>query len=248
MWNVDKLPVGPGLIKRFGRLDINFDDPRFDNRLVRVFPRAHAATHEDGGTDELTLAQAQITGLSTTLTDLQDQIDALGSGGGGGGLVLIDSDTFSTASSVSLPNGSFDSTYDDYFMRVTGLVGSSDNLQMLCNLRASGSDITAANYDYTWALDYNSGGAIEAAGVDVTAWKIGRAASAGPGTLIFDVTSPALSEWTVFETHGSNRISPNVIHDRSGGVYKATTAADALTFAPASGTITGRWALYGYAK
>jgi hypothetical protein len=67
VWNVDRLPIGAGLIKRFGRLDVNYEDPRFAEKLTRVLPRPHAATHEDGGADELELSQAQITGLVAAL-------------------------------------------------------------------------------------------------------------------------------------------------------------------------------------
>jgi hypothetical protein len=67
MWNVDRLPIGPGLMKRFGRLDINYEDPRFSEKIDRVLPRPHAATHEDGGADEVTLAQSQVTGLAAAL-------------------------------------------------------------------------------------------------------------------------------------------------------------------------------------
>jgi hypothetical protein len=67
MWHVDRLPVGAGLVKRFGRLDVNFEDPRFTDRVDRVLPRPHAGTHEDGGTDELELSQAQIAGLAAAL-------------------------------------------------------------------------------------------------------------------------------------------------------------------------------------
>jgi hypothetical protein len=67
MWDVDRLPLGPGLLKRHGRLDLNYEDPRFTDKVDRVLPRPHAATHEDGGSDEITLTQSQITGLATAL-------------------------------------------------------------------------------------------------------------------------------------------------------------------------------------
>lgn len=67
MWSVDHLLLGAGLIKRFGRLDVNYEDPRFAEKLTRVLPRPHAATHEEGGADEVELSQAQITGLVAAL-------------------------------------------------------------------------------------------------------------------------------------------------------------------------------------
>jgi hypothetical protein len=54
-------------LKRHGRLDLNYEDPRFTDKVDRVLPRPHAATHEDGGADEITLTQSQITGLVAAL-------------------------------------------------------------------------------------------------------------------------------------------------------------------------------------
>ena len=67
MWEVDRIPIGPGLIRRHGRLDVNYKAPQFDEAVTVVPPRRHAYTHTDGGSDEITLTQAQITGLAAAL-------------------------------------------------------------------------------------------------------------------------------------------------------------------------------------
>lgn len=100
-WIVDKIRIGPGLVKKNGVLDTNPFDPRStDASLVvpvahgythasgaddpipgMVFdddarltdartPSAHAASHADGGSDEVTVAQSQVTGLSSALAAL----------------------------------------------------------------------------------------------------------------------------------------------------------------------------------
>ena len=100
-WIVDRIRIGPGLVKKNGVLDTNPFDPRTtDASLVipvahgythaagaddpipgMVFdddarltdartPSAHAASHASGGSDALTLAQSQVTGLSSALAAL----------------------------------------------------------------------------------------------------------------------------------------------------------------------------------
>lgn len=71
-WLVDALPIGPGLVKKHGRLDVNRADPRITDPSV-TFPAPHAASHESGGSDELNLAQSQVTGL---VSDLASKADA----------------------------------------------------------------------------------------------------------------------------------------------------------------------------
>lgn len=61
-WDVDKLPIGPGLVKRHGRLDVNLADPRRTDPSLTI-PAPHAYTHGSAGGDPVTLAQSQVTGL-----------------------------------------------------------------------------------------------------------------------------------------------------------------------------------------
>ena len=74
-WLVDALPIGPGLVKKHGRLDVNRADPRITDPSV-TFPAPHAASHGVAGTDPVTLAQSQITGLVTALATKVDTDDS----------------------------------------------------------------------------------------------------------------------------------------------------------------------------
>jgi len=65
-WLVDALPIGPGLVKKHGRLDVNRADPRITDPSV-TFPAPHAASHGVSGSDPVTLAQSQVTGLVSDL-------------------------------------------------------------------------------------------------------------------------------------------------------------------------------------
>lgn len=65
-WIVDRIPVGPGLVKKHGRLDVNLFDPRRSDATLTV-PVAHAYTHGVAGGDPVTIAQSQVTDLVSDL-------------------------------------------------------------------------------------------------------------------------------------------------------------------------------------
>jgi hypothetical protein len=167
-------------------------------------------------------------------------------GGGGGGLVLVDSGTFSASSSVSLPTGTFDSTYDDYLVtvRATG----STNILCGARLRASGTD-SSTGYDTTRAINYSNTGSTATNGAGTDEFHAFSCGSSAPGSMRLHLTSPAIAEFTsidvqaafYYNTTGYGRWSV-------GGVHAVSTAYDSITFIPDTGTITGRWAVYGYAK
>jgi len=74
-WLVDALPIGPGLVKKHGRLDVNRADPRMTDPSI-TFPAPHAASHATGGTDPVTIAQSQVTDLVSDLADKVDTTDS----------------------------------------------------------------------------------------------------------------------------------------------------------------------------
>lgn len=74
-WIVDRIPLGPGLVKKHGRLDVNRADPRnTDPSLAQLVP--HAPSHGYGGSDPVTVAQSQVTDLIADLADKVDDTDA----------------------------------------------------------------------------------------------------------------------------------------------------------------------------
>lgn len=77
-WNLDDIPIGPGLVKRHGRLDINLADPRRTDETLTV-PAPHAYTHGSTGSDPVSIAISQVVGLLTALADLEDYADAAAS-------------------------------------------------------------------------------------------------------------------------------------------------------------------------
>lgn len=69
-WNVEDIPIGPGLVRKHGRLDVNLADPRrTDDSVAASVP--HGATHGVTGSDPVTIGQSQVTNLVSDLAALQ---------------------------------------------------------------------------------------------------------------------------------------------------------------------------------
>jgi len=160
--------------------------------------------------------------------------------GPGPGLVLVGAGAPSGASSFNITG--FTSTYNDYrlLMRLTG----STNIILKAKLSVSGTpsstgyDCTRAFWGSTDASDDNQ------QGTDEWMWS---AVGATPGAFSFDIFSPALAESTLYDGIARQFYSTGALCVLAGA-HSAATAYDTITITPDTGTITGRWRLYGYAK
>jgi hypothetical protein len=169
-----------------------------------------------------------------------------------GGLTLINTTSFSAVSSQSI-NDVFSSTYDNYKV-VINADTSATNVSMSWRMRASGTDNTSSNYVYQQgvATGSNTIAGESSQASPVTAWPFW-----GSG----GITS--VSTWEIyspFETQNTGMTGLSYYIDSSTGantnhvgMYRAgattvTTSYDGFTFFVASGTMTGKVSVYGYAK
>jgi hypothetical protein len=162
------------------------------------------------------------------------------SGGAGGGLVKVASGAPSAAPSFDITG--FSSTYDDYrlVMRLTG----STNIILKAQLKVSGTPSTA-NYSCTRAYwGTASGTDNDQQGTDEWMWSVVD----GSGCLFgIDLGSVALAEYTTF--HGEGLVAYSGFYmSIIAGRHAVSTAYDSITITPDSGTLSGRWTLYGYEK
>lgn len=166
------------------------------------------------------------------------------------GLVFINSTTIgSSVSSVSLPNGTFTSTYDSY--RViwdASNCTSAPSAAVRFRFRASGTDnATATSYNHTgWianpsALTLNN---------DSSTWSFcGSFLNATPDRFqaVFDISGIALAKETKFLCTAVGMDGGTRRNIVSNGFHSVQTAYDSMSFILDSGTMTGGVIkVYGY--
>jgi hypothetical protein len=217
-----------------------------------VSPLSHAAQHANAN-DEIEAIAAELgTNPSGSYDTVADRLADLagGGGGGGGGLVLVDSDSFAAASSLSLPDDSFDSSaHDDYRLIVDWVnAGGSGGYENYLRMRGGGADNTAASYATSGI--YHGGATGHKTNTAQTAFT-GLFDGSGPGDftrLVLDILRPADAAFTTISGHRIYTYGGTLFGATLSGLHAVASAFDALTIVSASGTLTGSWRLYGYPK
>lgn len=172
-----------------------------------------------------------------------------GGGGGGGGLVLVDSGTFSAATSgspASLPNGSFQAGYEYLLdVRITNPT-SGDALRG--RFKASGTPETGSVYMAAqhYILVPVAHGAQAWSGQTSMLW-----ASTGRrrGRIKMEISGAADTDYTTWKSDYSyTDDSTHAEVGYYGGGVDTTTAYDAFQWWPDSAaSVSGDWRLYRYA-
>jgi hypothetical protein len=162
-----------------------------------------------------------------------------------GGLNFISTNSFSAVSSYSLPNSTFTSTYENYRIVATIVASNTSVTNLTYRLRASGTDATGSNYDYGTLYITNSAGPTRAWNAAQTSGIFGYIGNAS-GQIIIDVTKPQLAEATMLATQGNEQSNTEFVGYSAWSRMSLATAYDAMSFIPASGTITGKVSVYGY--
>jgi hypothetical protein len=188
-----------------------------------------------GGSGEKVLAEGQFAYLEDTNTT-QYYDGAAWQSVGASGLVFITSGTVAAGSTLSF-NNCFSATYANYLIVTNASSGTSYTMR----LRASGSDINAANY-------FVSGGFIASGAqtlINLTSQTAMSMSNAGnPFNLSTVVCNPFATANTTF-TNSSQRADSGTF-EQTGCLYNATTSADGFSILGTSITVTAR--VYGYAN
>ena len=213
---------------------------------VPVFASTVTRDAAFGGTGEKTLAEGQLCYVEGTGLQTYNGSSWVTWGAAGSGLSVVKAETsFSAASSVTVDN-IFSSTYTNYRLMVRLSTSAAD---CFLRLRVSG---TSSSTGYNYQL-------LETQTTSNTAVRTSNAAQ-------YFVTSN--SNGAFFQSAVVELFSPNVaavtnimtLSSRSDGAYTATsnftvfgnhnvaTAYDGIELLPGSGTITGAYTVYGYAK
>lgn len=156
--------------------------------------------------------------------------------------IVVAETTFTSASSVSV-NNCFTSSYTNYLLIVNCTASSN---QTALRMRVSGTDSTTGYYWANWNYDSNNTGTSVSNNVNSSSNVIG----ADEFYCAVTIYSPQLAQKTIFDAHGvrwlTGRADAWFTNGRGG--HDVATAYDGFTLFPFSGTMTGRYTLYGYGK
>ena len=163
------------------------------------------------------------------------------------GLTFITGATFSSAASVSFPNGTFSATYLAYkvlFVIQSGTIGAV----LSSRFRTSGTDNSTANY-YGRFYGIQANGtevSVGAGGVTSQACGVIEHTNNAP-CFTFDISNPFATVRTDFAgsavfcvSGGSNGFGA------MAGFFNTTTSFDSMSFILASGSMSGYYKVYGY--
>jgi hypothetical protein len=158
-------------------------------------------------------------------------------------MTLINTTNFTGVASVSLPQDSFTTTYDNYriIFAFTQSVSGSVDIRM----RLAGTDNTANSYQVqrldlqgtTFANSRSTG----------TAAGIGQGGTSGPQIISFDIYGPKLAQNTLFRSVNVPTDAADTMMRDVVGRHTVATAFDSMTFI-SNGTVTGTISVYGYNK
>jgi hypothetical protein len=222
------------------------------NTGIPVFADSTARDAAFGGTGEKTLAEGQFAFLEDTDATQYYDGSTWQAVGGASGLTFITGASFTTQTSVSLPDDTFTSTYRNYklFFQLTALTADA-SFDM--RLRTSGTDDTASNYRTAGVGVTSTNVGSNLTGNAQSSFDVGESDAAETWySLVLDIVSPQVATYSFI--HGnvaflnqagtSGLIAANVI-----GHFNATTQFDSLTFiSSVASSITGLYKVYGYAN
>ena len=166
-----------------------------------------------------------------------------------GGLRLVQYNTFSTVSSVSLPTDTFTSSFQNYKVLFV-ITAASANNQASLRFRTAGSDNTNASYHGSF-IGEAAGSGITADTNAGTSMSLGYIPTTTPRvSFMLDVFAPQQTAATTvsgqFVGMNSNWTVNATLN--GGGYFAGTTSFDSLSLIPGSGTITGNYRVYAYAE
>ena len=206
-----------------------------------------------GGAGEKVLAEGQLCYLSSTNVVQYYDGAAWATVGPStpGGLVFLTGGTFTTASIVSLATNTFTATYTNYEIKINLTANTVDSNPLNWRGRVAGTDNSSAAYAFGLrGVRFSDGLATTGGnGTGVTAARFTFMQNPfETGVVSATIFGPQLASATSYVVNSTGRgVGDTDSALAGGGYFDNTTQFDALSFYPASGTISGTYQVYGYA-
>lgn len=192
---------------------------------------------------------AAIANAIIALVNAQGQTGVIPTSVAGGGVSVAANGrvSFSASTAVNI-NGCFTSTYTHYRIEIFAPTTSA-SLNYNIQLRASGTDATAANYDWQ-ELKGSSATGSAAQSLAGTSWAVAAATSAIHKTSV-ELSNPAVAAPTIgivtafSVTNPMTAAATTAILNR-GLLHRLSTAYDGMTINFSGGNATGTVRIYGW--
>lgn len=173
-----------------------------------------------------------------------------------GSLVLLDSETVSSAvSTVDLGGANWDTSYDVYRVVVSNVVTSSDTKSLLFrHLDSSNNVITSSNYDVAFKVLRTDTSFEDAYGSGTWAYVVDNYLGTDTGevgnTVMHLFNSNDATEYTYHTIESAYVTNAGVLRGgQGGGFYDVAAATKGVQFFMSSGNIaSGTFKLYGIKK
>jgi hypothetical protein len=166
------------------------------------------------------------------------------------GLNFVTSGTFTTATSVSLPNNTFTATYRNYKV-IFEMTTTVSNATLTMRVRTSGTDNANAIYSTGSPGALSNTNASNGGDTGATAMTFGEIRGGNWATISFDCIAPQVSQATknFLGTFQSFNFTIAAFYGRAfvGGLTTTAFSADSLSIiSSVASNLTGNYRVYGY--
>lgn len=165
-----------------------------------------------------------------------------------GALILINTTSFSAASTVGI-NNCFSNLYDNYRIVINVTSATTNFDPLFLRMRSDTTDNSSNNYKFQQRYFFYGGSAGDGTSTAISGFPI-ASVDAGAGNLAvglkasIDVIGPFLTSYTAYSYLGTQ----NNYNFYGGGIMTVNTSYNGCSFTPAAGNITGTLSIYGYRK
>jgi len=165
-----------------------------------------------------------------------------------GGFTFITGTTFSAVASVSLPTNTFTSTYGNYRM-IFEISTQSAAATITMRLRASGTDNTDSQYLSGFdGIDSLSATITKVSNLATSFTLCAMENFGQPHVLDLNIYNPQNAIDTHIAGQVFNQAGGGCTFINGGGFHNVASAFDSLSIITSTGTITGKYRIYGYAN
>lgn len=158
--------------------------------------------------------------------------------------------SFTAVSSFSLPTSTFTADWPHYRI-VCNISSATVNAIITMRMRASGTDNTTSNYwSMVWGQEYLASSVVTGTNLIQNTSQIMRTTSNAINNFSIDLMYPQTTDNTYWNgtafggTDDAADVRPATYF--VGGAFAANTQFDAVSFITSTGTITGKYSVYGY--